>query len=375
MSDAHILQQFTGSSSVANELVAYSKNAFLGHTIPTQWPLEDEPFLARWKFYAEQAEAIGAWATLFPRFPQLWFPIQQGISQSEAYISATRRGTPQIGVPQSSGLQLHEPQALHLHLKSTPAGHIPVLFTNNRADFELLLQALAMRSEPSHIPPSQGAAIIAGFNNWDRINALRLAWAAEHPNGTNGWNAYFQREIVPHKDLYQDKFILLSGGAYSDVPAIDLGLSEADWLAYSKVIRTTHEATHYFTRRVFGVMQNNAHDELMADYMGIRAALGHYDVSWFLRFMGLSSEGNIIHPEGRLHNYRGQLTPEAFAALGRITAQAAYHLAKFDDIFHPQLATLNGIARALLTLTELSLLQLAAPTAVAQLAIIFSARS
>ena len=46
-------------------------------------------------------------------------------------------------------------------------------------------------------------------------------------------------------------------------------------------------------------MRNNLHDELIADYAGITAAIGHYRAAWFLRFLGLE-DYPTYRPGGRL---------------------------------------------------------------------------
>ena len=88
---------------------------------------------------------------------------------------------------------------------------------------------------------------------------------------------------MPQRGLYQDRFLILSTGPYSNVAAREVGLSDSRWRETSTAIRLEHECTHYFTLRVFGSMRNNLLDELIADFMGITAADGRYRSDWFLR--------------------------------------------------------------------------------------------
>ena len=120
----------------------------------------------------------------------------------------------------------------------------------------------------------------------DRILEHRRRWEAEGGDRSDtGWREEFRR-LVPHKELYQDRLLILSDGPYSNVKAGEMGLTEQEWRRTSTTIRLEHECTHYFTLRVFGSMRNNLLDELIADYAGITAV---DPTDWFLRFMGLES--------------------------------------------------------------------------------------
>jgi hypothetical protein len=175
-----------------------------------------------------------------------------------------------------------------------------------------------------------GASMVAGFNNWDRIRQYRQQWEANHPDNQSEsrWAAEF-KQLIPKKELYQDRFMILSQGPYSNVSAQDIGLPEAEWLRLSLTIRLEHECTHYFTRRLFNSMRNNLIDELIADYRGLIAATGRYRADWFLRFMGLESFPNY-REGGRLQNYRGSLSEESFKILQSLVVSAARNLESFE---------------------------------------------
>ncbi|MDT3702963.1 MAG: hypothetical protein ROZ36_07965 [Thermincola sp.] len=138
--------------------------------------------------------------------------------------------------------------------------------------------------------------------------------------------------IDPQKELYQDKFIILSDGPYSAVPAESLGLSEEEWRRLSLIIRREHECTHYFTRRLFSAMRNNLLDELIADYMGIVSAVGSFRADWFLRFVGLEHYPQY-RTGARLENYRGDppLSDGAFKILWTLVKLAAERLEAYDS--------------------------------------------
>src|SRR6202041_1236612 len=165
-------------------------------------------------------------------------------------------------------------------------GNMPVILAESRRDFELLVQAFTRRNEPVPVPRSMGACMVSGYNNWDRVAALRKEHAAS--GAREPWADAFAR-IRADKTLYQDRFILLSSDPYSAVAAHVLGIAPSGWLSHSIAIRLEHECMHYCTLRLFGSMRNALFDELIADYFGIRAALGFFRSDWLLTFWGLES--------------------------------------------------------------------------------------
>jgi hypothetical protein len=330
-----VLRAHGATAGEVEELLAYTHNAFEQPAIigAREYPLPDEPFVAAWERYAVEAERIGVCACLRRLLIQLRFPVAAGMSASDAYRAAIRRGVVDTEAAPSEGLHFVRPDGLRLLIHPTAVGRIPVVIADLREDFISLIQSIVHSNEPVPIPDSMGACIVAGYNNWDRIAQLRVRWEHAHPDerSTESWVQAF-RGIVSRKELYQDRFILLSSGPYSAVSAEALGLGEEEWLAASLVIRLEHECTHYFTRRAFGSMRNSLLDELIADYMGIVAAVGRYRSDWLLRFMGLESYP-CYRPGGRLGNYRGDppLSDGAFAVLQSLVKSAAEHLESFES--------------------------------------------
>ena len=224
-----------------------------------------------------------------------------------------------------------------------------------------LVQALGHRNEPFPVPDSQGALMLSGYNNWARIGSLRREWEARNPAGSDaGWGEEMAR-LKPQRELYQDRFILLSDGPYSAVPAADLSLDEAAWREISLAIRRDHECAHYFTRRLFGSMRNNLLDELIADYAGMVAALGRCRADWFLRFLGLEDFPHL-RTGGRIGIYRGTppLSDGAFGVLQALARDAARNLERFDASLPAGSRGLAERARALTAIASLRLEDLAA---------------
>jgi hypothetical protein len=356
---APILQRYGATNDEVAELVAYTENRFQTPDGPVRFPLEDEPHLEAWRRYAQGAETAGVFLALQQALVQLRFPVREGISHSEDYRAATLQGVSPDGLPVATGLQLQRPETLRLLLHPTAAGTVPVIIAPDREDFVALVRALGMHNEPGPVPPSMGATIIGGLNNWDRIAVLRAEWELAYPfGGASSWHQEMGR-IIPRKELYQDRLILLSTGPYSGVPAEAMGLSGEEWLRLSLAIRLEHESTHYVTRRVFHSMRNNAFDELLADYVGITTATGEYRPDWLLRFMGLEGWPEY-RSGGRLENYRGDppLTQGAFRVLQAMTHDAALALARYPGAaFRP--GDLQSSGEALLRLSALTLPELA----------------
>lgn len=323
-----------------DELLAYNENTFdlthLGSSLSL--PLPDEPFVACWRRWvdeASQATAQGscAFEVLRRHLPQLRFPIEKGISQSEDYRRATLQGIDPDLLEGATGLEIEQPETIHFEIYPSLAGGLPVIEVHHRQQFEILVRALSRRNEPSPVPPAMGAQMVSGFNNWSRIHELQRQWqetpVEERTSAT--WGEAFA-VIRQQPELYQDRFALLSDGPYSAVTASELGLTESTWRAKSLIIRREHECTHYFTRRVFGSMRNHLLDELIADFAGIMAAEGRFRGDWFLRFMGFEASGPW-RPDGRLAIYRGEpaLSDGAFRVLQRLTIRAAEHLERFEE--------------------------------------------
>jgi hypothetical protein len=297
------------------EVRRYTSNVFDRGWIETgiALPLDDEPFVACWQRWVEEAAKSSAWEVLSAALPQLRFPIRRGISETESYRAATRQGRPPEDLAEEAGLGLERPQELEISLHATGAGRIPVLAVRHRPDFERLVQALTRRNEPVPVPPAQGAAMVAGYVNWTRVREARQRLG---------------RPLGPEdKPLYQDRFILLSDGPYSGVPAVVLGLDEGPWRETSLALRRDHESAHYLTRRLLGSMRNHLHDELIADYAGMAGATGAFRAGWLRAFLGLGS------PDGRVHIYRGDppLPDAAFAVVQEMVERAAEQVESFDE--------------------------------------------
>ncbi|WP_103666287.1 DUF7005 family protein [Pseudanabaena sp. BC1403] len=375
-----ILKNFGATESNLQELLDYSQSTFQHESLVEAIHAAKVPeaYIETWQQYCDLASIAGAFPVLAQKLVQLQFPIKQGISQVENYHSATKRGVITEDMPEATGLNLRQPDQVQLFLHESLVGLIPVILVGDRQDFVTLIQALTKKNEPSPVPDSMGACIVGGYNNWDRINDHRSKWSNQwlnqqsSPPSESDWQTEFKK-IIPQKSLYQDRFIILSKGFYSNVPSSDLGLTETEWLNLSHLIRLEHECTHYCTRRLLNSMRNNLVDELIADYRGIVAATGTFHAQWFLTFMGL--EKFPIYREGaRLENYRGTppLSDSAYQIVQKLIKTAAENLEKFARLTSDKLdyEDLQGLQQndqqllLLIALTYLTLEELASPNAI-----------
>ncbi len=345
------------------ELLAYNENLFdlEGLNPEARFPLPDEPFVEFWEPLVAESRERGAFPVLREHLPQLHFPIREGISRTEPYLAATRRGVPPESFPEATGLELEHPEAIELALHTSPAGRIPLLIARRRAEFTALLQALTRKNEPEPVPNTQGALMVSGYNNWSRIHELRHRWEGQDPalRSTATWAEEF-RQIQSRRELYQDRFILLSDGPYSATPAAELDLAEEEWREISLAIRRDHECAHYFTRRLFGSMRNNVLDELIADYAGMIGAIGRFRAEWFLRFVGLEDYPRY-RSGARLDIYRGRppLSDGAFRILQTLVKAAAENLERFDAGLPEEARTAREKGLLIATLASLRLEDLA----------------
>ena len=331
-----ILKRFGADDDALDELQDYCTTTFDTSKLlskPNQLPMADEAFVDAWRGYQHQAVAEGVPSVLEKVFIQWHFPVLSGIAASEFYIAVTRRFAPVAACESATGHRFEEPQGIGIHLYQSLAGHIPVLSFSNRTDFEYALLSLSNHNEPKSIPKSLGACLIAGYNNIERINCLKKSHPRHHSSAD--WPLQLPT-LLADKNRYQDKFILISSGPYSDRSAEEMQLDDARWIELSTKIRMHHEATHYFTKRVCGSMKLNLFDELIADYMGITLSIGRYRADWFLRFMGFD-EQNKYQPGGRLQHYTQQITRvNSLAVLCALLVQAACNLQIADERYSGQ---------------------------------------
>ena len=361
---AAILQHFGATPAVAEEILVYNSDLFNREFLASvpEFPLPDEMFVPEWQGYARELNAGARFEDLAGRLVQLSFPIQSRMSEHPEYVAVTRRGADASGMSSATGIRLERSRDIRLVIHPTWAGRIPVVTVPCRADFITLVRAFSARNEPVAVPESMGACIIAGYNNWNRLRRFREEWQQTH--GSPASLQIAER----NKECYQDRFLILSAGPYSGVPAERVGVPASQWPGLSLIIRREHECAHYWTRRVLRSMRNYVIDEIIADYSGILAATGRFRADWLLVFLGLDLYPSL-REEGRLRNYRGSppLGDEAFAIVWKLVVAAAENLELFHQAHERVLQGRKGALLVLLTLSSFALEQLATEQAVQML--------
>lgn len=323
-------------------------------------PLPPEPQVEAWHRTIARADEAGAATALAERFVQLRFPVRAGMSESSDYLKATRRG--EIPEHSSESAQFAEPERLGIRLYRSFGGTVPIIVAGSRHDFENLIRCLSLRNEPREISPSQGACLVNGLNDWERIRHHRETWTKENQAAamTGGWPNEFRR-LKSRPELYQDRFVILSEGPYSGVDAKQACRSESAWLTDSFGIRLEHECTHYFALRSFGSLRHDLLEELVADFVGLVCTFGEYPVELAHRFLGLEN-----HPQyrsgARLDVYRGDppLSDEAFVAMQNLAHVGCVNLGRTAGCFPDLLNTPDGLAMVASAMTSLPSAALAA---------------
>ncbi len=315
-------------------------------------PIADEPHVATWRAYLDEAADGDIAAVLQACLPQLRFPIAGGMSTDPDYRAAVRS----IDAPlPADPPPFDDPAGIRLTLQPTAAGTVPVLTIASRSDFERLVRALGARNEPVPVPAGMGACIVGGMVNRDRVARHRRQFLASGMPASAWTDEY--RVFVADKRNYQDRVVLLSEGPYAGVAAERLGLAPDDWRKRSSVLRRVHECTHYLTARALGSMRNNLLDELAADYAGIVAAFGRYDAQLARIVLGVDDE----HPSdtARLRLYLGEppLDEALLPLLAALARDAIAALARFDLAEAPAAQPL-GVEHAVLALFETPLASL-----------------
>lgn len=229
---------------------------------------------------------------LSERYYQLLLPIQIGSKTTDQYKNAVLRGNKPEGYPDFS-----MNPADTLTSVSTPAGSVDILFLADRKDFEHAIRALAYRCEPAEIPASMGASFLNGLINWEKIHTHMAEY--ETAGGTDP-DAEFSRWTSEKKN-YLDALLVLSSGAYSAVPAEEMGMEPEEWIRASVTIRKFHELTHFYSAKLFPANKEAIRDEVIADMIGIFAAFGCYDTKAAKKFLG--TDDTRYREGGRLQNY------------------------------------------------------------------------
>ncbi len=266
-------------------------------------------------------------STLSSTYQQLYVPPgREGEKQYDEIVKCGRDAASR----DLSHFHTHEKDSLVYEV--TPAGSVGVVTLFEREDFVTFLRIMANRCTMAEIPDTQGAALLDGVINWDKIRAHKKKYISEEiEKGSSfpDWDSEFVR-FTSDKENYKDALIVLSVGPYSGVSAESMNrlllrsgqgdeksrtVSEEEWLSLSDTIRRYHECTHFICRRKFADQKDAVWDELVADAAGISAAFHRFDPRMEELFLGIE---NGRYTGGRLENYVSDPQLDKMAA--RITS-------------------------------------------------------
>ncbi|MBR5336363.1 MAG: hypothetical protein IK152_00060 [Lachnospiraceae bacterium] len=224
-----------------------------------------------------------------------------------------------------------------LTFEITPAGIVLVIVFYKREDFITFLQIMGNKCAPIEIKDSQGASLLDGVINWNKINSHREEFfrsEMEKGNIIPDWASEFKR-FTSDDSNYLDTLIVLSVGAYSAISADRVGYGEEEWLDLSHKIRMFHECTHFMCRKRYPEKIDAVWDELVADSVGIYGAFGRFDKDMAKLFLGVR-DGRYVG--GRLANYvKADTEEEKEQILQGLAARVEIILEEFAKIIdgHP----------------------------------------
>lgn len=247
---------------------------------------------------------------LASRHYQLYFAPQKGMSASKEYERVVLcGGKPDcfsgIAEGKVSAETLPMPPGFcgsqndSLFFIQTPVGAVECAYLENRADFERLIQVLVYHCENTPVPASMGACTVRNLVNWRKIEARKAEYFAAGGNPF-AWQQEFD-EFTKKKENYRENLIIISKGAYSAVPAKEIGMEADSWIEISRRLRLYHECTHIICRDLFPECVSPLWDEVLADCIGLSASIGSYNPTVAERLLGIDSYG--WYNGGRLENY------------------------------------------------------------------------
>ncbi|QNI58713.1 hypothetical protein SynBIOSU31_01844 [Synechococcus sp. BIOS-U3-1] len=256
-----------------------------------------------WEQWLVDRDPAGYWDDLRQLLPQLLLRPGSDVHSSDAYQRLVMRGEPAQAADLKRAPVLLEPSGTTITIAQHPTGAVPVLTFGNHEDFVLAVRCLAHRCEAVPMQPTVHAQAVSGLIHWGLIRKL-------------GVQARCQ-------------ILLLHRAPYASLPLETIAGEPPmeRWLDLSQTWRLEHELTHIACRRLVGEMRINLFDEIVADAMGMTAAIGHFDADLFRRGLGLSIEG-VPEAQARAHVYVSTLEPSQHHQAFQLTLQRAGELEK-----------------------------------------------
>jgi hypothetical protein len=317
------------SAARDSEVGDYLRNAFMPSAerpLP-DLPLPEESNVGCWREWLEiepTSERLVKW------LPQLALEVREGVSRSTQYKRGILGGDLEL-LPDPAGFSLHG--SFQVAIEEHWSGNLPVITLTDRADFEHFFRCLGNHGEPIDISPQVHALMVIGLVSPRKVDAARTLWEEglmkddSRVEGCSNWSEAMRALDSQDKCFFRDQVLLTHVDRYAglDCDQVDHGLTPDRWLEVSRVIRLNHEFTHHATRRIFGSMRMNLHDEIIADCIGFLAGLGTFESTVFLMGLGIDSDGEA-RSDGRVRMYVRGLDEDEVRTVCGLTVSAARNL-------------------------------------------------
>ena len=261
-------------------------------------PLSPDAIELWWRQWLLATAKGNQWQALRSELPQLLVTPQPLARLSDRYQRLVLRGES----PQPKDLEvaprLKDPKGFSITVANHPCGAMPVLTVSHHDDFVLIMRCLAHRCEHVPVQGTVHAQAIAGLIHWGLIRELGAKERCQI--------------LILHRAPYSS----LCASSVPGSPSLD------QWIKQSQIWRLEHELTHIACRKLVGEMRINLFDELLADAIGMKTALGHFQAELFRQGLGLNLDGTL-QDDARAHIYVQQLDPnDQVAACQMVLARA-----------------------------------------------------
>jgi len=264
-------------------------------------PLTPDAIEMWWRHWLHATPQGEQWPALRSELPQLLVTPQPFARLSDRYQRLVLRGES----PQPSDLEdaprLKDPSGFSITIADHACGAVPVLTVSDHDDFVLIMRCLAHRCETVPVQEAVHAQAVAGLIHWGLIREIDTKARCQI--------------LILHRAPYSS----LSASSIPSSPSLD------QWIKQSQIWRLEHELTHIACRKLVGEMRINLFDELLADAMGMKRALGLFHADLFRQGLGLNCDGTIQN-DARAQVYVQQLEPNDHVAACQMVLARAQEL-------------------------------------------------
>ncbi len=264
-------------------------------------PLPPDAIEMRWRRWLLATPHEDQWQALRSELPQLLLTPQPLARLGDRYQRLVLRGES----PQLKDLEvaprLKDPSGFSITIANHACGAVPVLTVSHHDDFVLIIRCLAHRCEKVPVQDTVHAQAVAGLIHWGMIREFDAKSRCQI--------------LILHRAPYSS----LDASSIPNNPNLD------QWLEQSQRWRLEHELTHIACRKLAGEMRINLFDELIADAIGMRTALGSFHADLFRQGLGLNHDGTI-QKDARAHVYVQMLDPNYHVKACQMVLERAQEL-------------------------------------------------